>query len=63
MAVQQTNETKTSRKPWRKKTSTEVFLVEADKLKKEITTMEEDLKQKRIQLQKFEEARKIFEAS
>ena len=51
------------RKPWKKKTPVEVVLEQADKLREEITEIEEDLKQKRKQLQKFDEARKIFEAS
>jgi hypothetical protein len=51
------------RKPWKKKTPVEVVLEQADKLKAEIAEGEEELKQKRKQLQKFEEARKIFEAS
>jgi hypothetical protein len=40
----------------------EVVLEQAEKLRREITETEEDLKQKRKQLQKFEEAKKIFEA-
>ncbi len=52
---------KSDRKPWKKKTPVEVVLEQADKLKSEITEMEEDLKAKRRQLQKFEEARKLFE--
>ena len=51
------------RKPWKKKTPVEVVLEQADKLRQEIAETEEGLKQKRKQLQKFEEARKIFEAS
>ena len=51
------------RKPWKKKTPVEVVLEQAEKLKSEISQMEDDLKQKRRQLQKFEEARKIFETS
>jgi len=51
------------RKPWKKKTPVEVVLEQADKLRREITEVEDDLKQKRKQLQKFDEARKIFEAS
>jgi hypothetical protein len=38
-----------------------VVLEQADKLKAEIAEMEEDLKGKRRQLQKFEEAKKLFE--
>ena len=51
------------RKPWKKKTPVEVVLEQADKLKAEIAETEEGLKAKRRQLQKFEEARKIFEGS
>ena len=54
--------TKSERKPWKKKTPVEVVLEQADKLKTEIADMEESLKDKRRQLQKFEEARKIFDA-
>ena len=49
------------RKPWKKKTPVEVVLEQADKLKAEIAEMEEDIKAKRRQLVKFEEARKLFE--
>ena len=49
------------RKPWKKKSPVEVFLEQEQKLRKEITESEEDIKQKRLQLKKFEEARKIFE--
>ena len=54
---------KPERKAWKKKTPVEVVLEQADKLKAEIAEMEEEVKAKRKQLQKFEEARKIFEAS
>jgi hypothetical protein len=50
------------RKPWKKKTPVEVFLEQEEKLRREIIATEEELKQKRLQLKKFEEARKIFEA-
>jgi hypothetical protein len=49
------------RKPWKKKTPVEVVLEQADKLKEEIAEAEEDLKAKRRQLQKFEEAKKLSE--
>ena len=49
------------RKAWKKKTPVEVVLEQADKLKAEIAEAEEEIKAKRKQLQKFEEARKIFE--
>ena len=51
------------RKPWKKKTPVEVVMEQADKLKAEIAEGEEELKAKRKQLLKFEEAKKIFEAS
>ncbi len=49
------------RKPWKKKTPVEVVLEQADKLKAEIAEAEEELKAKKRQLVKFEEARKLFE--
>ena len=52
-----------ARKPWKKKTPVEVVLEQAEKLKAEIAEAEEELKAKKRQLQKFEEARKLFEAS
>jgi hypothetical protein len=51
------------RKPWKKKSPVDVVLEQAGKLKAEIAEMEEEIKAKRKQLQKFEEAKKIFEAS
>lgn len=54
---------KSERKPWKKKTPVEVVLEQATKLKAEIAEMEEELKAKRRQLQKFEEARKLFESA
>ena len=54
---------KPERKAWKKKSPVEVVLEQADKLKAEIAETEEELKAKRKQLQKFEEAKKIFEAS
>ena len=52
-----------SRKPWKKKTPVEVVFEQAEKLKAEIAEAEEELKAKKRQLQKFEEARKLFEAN
>ena len=54
---------KPDRKPWKKKSPVEVVLEQGEKLKAEIAEMEEGIKAKRKQLQKFEEARKIFEGS
>ena len=59
----QTTVGKPDRRPWKKKSPVEVVLEQAEKLKAEIAETEEELKTKRKQLQKFEEARKIFEAS
>jgi flagellar biosynthesis GTPase FlhF len=51
------------RKPWKKKSPVEVVLEQADKLRAEIAEAEEDLKAKRRQLEKFEQAKKLFEGS
>lgn len=51
------------RKPWRKKSPVEVVLEQEKKLRQEIAETEKELQHKRLQLQKFEQARKIFEAS
>ena len=59
---QQTSGGKPERKAWKKKSPVEVVLEQAEKLKAEIAETEEELKAKRKQLQKFEEAKKIFEA-
>jgi hypothetical protein len=58
----QTTGSKPERKAWKKKSPVEVVLEQAEKLKAEIAETEEELKAKRKQLQKFEEAKKIFEA-
>ena len=52
-----------SRKPWKKKTPVEVVLEQAEKLKAEIAEGEEELKAKRRQLEKFEQAKKLFEGA
>ncbi len=49
------------RKPWKKKTPIEVVLEQTNKLRQQIAEKEEEIKELRKQLQKFEEARKIFE--
>ena len=50
-----------TRKPWKKKSPVEIVLEQADKLRAEIAAAEEELKGKRRQLEKFEQARKLFE--
>jgi len=55
--------TESGRKPWKKKTPVEVVLEQTAKLREDIRVTEEALKQKRKQLEKFEQACKIFEAS
>lgn len=52
-----------ARKPWKKKTPAEVVLDQANRLRSQIAEREEELKELRRQLQKFEEARKIFESA
>jgi hypothetical protein len=52
-----------TRKPWKKKTPVEIVLGEEAKLKEEVTEMEASLAAKKRQLQKFAEARKIFETT
>lgn len=49
------------RKPWRKKTPVEVVLEQTDLLRSQIAAREAELADMRRQLQKFEEAKKIFE--
>ena len=50
------------RRPWKKKTPMEVLLEQADRLRQQIADGEAELKEARRQLQKMEDARKIFEA-
>jgi hypothetical protein len=54
---------KSERRKWVRKSPVEVVLEQADKLKAEITALEQQLAVKRRQLQKFEEARKLFESA
>lgn len=56
-------ETPSGRKPWKKKTPVEIVLEQAEKLKAEIAEAEKDLKAKRDQLEKFEQAKKLFEGA
>ncbi len=51
------------RKPWKKKTPTEVFLGQIDRLREDVQRKEEELKQAKRQLQKLEEARKVLESA
>jgi hypothetical protein len=52
-----------ARTPWRKKTPVEVVFEQTDRLRTTIADREQELKDMRRQLQKFEEARKIFETT
>ena len=52
-----------ARKPWRKKTPVEVVLEQTDVLRTQIAAREQELKDMKRQLQKFEEAKKIFETA
>ena len=49
-----------ARKAWKKKTPVEIVVEQIDKLRDEVAKDEEALKTKRRQLQKMEEARKLF---
>ena len=51
-----------ARKPWKKKTPVDVIFEQAERLRAEIAEEEEELNAKKRQLQKFEEAKKLFEA-
>jgi len=53
----------TTRRVWKKKTPVEVVIEQIDKLKREVEDQEQELRAKRQQLQKMEEARKIFESA
>ena len=50
------------RKPWKKKTPADVMKDQTEKIRAQVAEKEEELKVLRRQLQKFEEARKIFES-
>lgn len=50
-----------TRKTWRKKTPVETLVEETERLRQEIAIKEEQLQNLRLQLDKFEQARKIFE--
>ena len=54
---------KAVRKPWKKKTAVEVVFEQTEKIRTEIKQKEDELKTLRDQLQKFEQARKIFEVA
>lgn len=51
------------RKPWKKKTPTEVVLEQIDRLRDDVAKKEEELKQAKKQLQKLEEVRKVLEST
>jgi hypothetical protein len=52
-----------TRKPWKPKSPVEKFLEAGESLKVQIAEREQELAELRKQLGKFENARKIFEAS
>jgi hypothetical protein len=51
-----------ARKPWKKKTPVEIVFDQITKLKREIVDDEKTLAEKKRQLAKFEEAKKLFES-
>lgn len=66
MTAQKSSErsgTTAGRTPWRKKTPVEVVLHQSDILRGQIATKEQELKDLRRQLEKFDQARKIFETA
>ena len=54
---------RSGRRVWKKKTPVEVVLDQEQKLRQQIAEEETALEQKKRQLQKFEQARKIFETN
>ena len=54
---------KTTRRVWKKRTPVEVVLDQEQKLRQDITQKEEEITGLKRQLQKFEQARKIFETA
>ncbi len=54
---------KSGRKPWVKKTPIQVVLDQIDRLRDDVATKEEELKQAKKQLQKLEEVRKVLEST
>jgi hypothetical protein len=55
--------TQRERKPWKKKTPTEVVLDQIDRLRDDVSKKEEELKAAKRQLIKLEEARKVLESA
>jgi len=53
----------TGRKPWKKRSPTDVVIAQIDRLREDVAKQEEALKQAKRQLQKLEEARKLLETT
>jgi len=51
------------RKTWKPKTRQQIVLEQAEKIREEVIELEEQLKAKRRELEKFEEIKKIFESA
>jgi hypothetical protein len=49
------------RKAWKKKTPAEVILEQINKVREDVTSKEESLRQAKRQLEKLEEVRKVLE--
>jgi hypothetical protein len=58
-----TTVSQSARKPWKKKTPADVVLDQINKVRDDVASREEELKQAKRQLQKLEEARKVLEAT
>jgi len=55
--------TKGAQRTWRKKTPVEIFRDQEQKLRQAVSIKEEELAEAKRLLQKFEQARKIFETN
>ncbi len=62
VATPEATTTKRTRKPWKKRTPAEVVLAQIDRLREDVAKKEEEFKQAQKQLEKLEQARKIFES-
>jgi uncharacterized membrane protein YjjP (DUF1212 family) len=53
----------TGRKPWKKKTPTDVVLDQINRIREDVADKEDELKQAKRQLEKLEAARKVLEST
>jgi len=62
-AAESPSTTGTPRKPWKKKTPTEVVLDQIARVREDVEQKEENLKQAKRQLAKLEEAARVLEST